>query len=237
MLMTFYQPDEKRQVLVESFLNSDHDIENTKILKRFESLLAPDANYLKQFLDEIENCNVISQENIVCFKQNFLKSNRYEISWINSVTTYEDFAKMFMSKTCEVCLYYPRTPHSDLYLCLLCSKVFCNGICNEAVARETGNLTTHAKDVHEGCAVYLNLLKGGLLLFKIPNLLHLSSVFLSKFGLKFNEYSFDLKNFYLDKTVIFRIANALFNRRYPQVFLDLTRVNPNHYLNPDWKGF
>ena len=157
MLMTFYQLDEKRQVLVESFLNSDHDIENTKIFKRFESLLAPDANYLKQFLDEIENCNVISQENIVCFKQNFLKSNRYEISWINSVTTYEDFAKMFMSKTCEVCLYYPRTPKSDLYLCLLCSKVFCNGICNE-VARATGNLTTHAKDVHEGCAVYLNLL-------------------------------------------------------------------------------
>jgi len=241
ILMTFYKPNEKSQLLIEKFLNSDHDIENSGLFKEFEALLAPDPIYLN-FLCTNSNYELqsISNENLLNFKQNFLTSNRYEITWLHSINTYEDFVRMFISRTCEICGYYPRKPRSDLYLCLLCSKILCNGICQNDIMsqeEEKGNLTIHTCKSHEGNSVFINILKGYLLLFKMPKLIKLGSVFASKFGKEFNEYVFDFNNYFLDKALMMKITDAFFNRKYHQLFYHLNIMNQNNLLVPEWKNY
>ena len=279
ILLTFFKYD-KFELYIEHFLNFDHDIENSQLFKAFEEYLAPDPIYMK-FLWENSNLNKKQEfqqkaefsEKFNIFKQKFFKLNNYEIPWLSTITTYDDFVIKFMSQTCEICEFYPHIPKNDLYLCLFCSRVFCNGICEKIVKNEKmeiiekneknekidkdddfkkfkkmffknkkridendGNLTAHVKNEHVGNGVFINLLKGSVLLFNGVSVLLMNSIFSSKFGKVFGEYSYDLKNYFIDKKTLTNLSNAFFNKRFPQEFFHLSLNEKNIYFNaPKWE--
>ena len=101
---------------------------------------------------------------------------------------------------------------------------------NEGLSTNEGNLTVHARNSHAGNTVFINLLKGNLLLFNLPRVVQTQSVFLSRFGKSFNEYAYDLKNYFLDKKIVGQLANAYFNKRFPQEFFHQSFTKNNNYF-------
>lgn len=238
MILTFFKLDNKFNEILDEYLNNDHDIENSRLFKVFENLLAPDPFFLKFLCEKINfksSPAQIPMDLILSFKQKFFSTIVYDIPWLHTVTTFEDFTKCFMSRKCEICEFYPKIPKNDLYMCVFCCKIMCNGICK--VERSEGNLTAHNKENHAGNCIFINLLKGDILLVNMPRLVAMGTIFTSKFGKEYNQYMFDLNNFYMDKNLICKLVNSYFDRKFPQNLFYQAMNDENRYVKvPNWKN-
>lgn len=170
------------------------------------------------------------------FKQIFFSSNNYNVSWIKSINTYDDFSKTFSSKTCEICKFYPRIEGIDLYLCVICSSVLCRGHCSKSmIENNKGNLTMHAQEKHINMGIFLNISNGKLLVINFPILIETPNIFTSRLGKSFHEYIFDFKSYYLDKGMISKLFNAYFNQRFTQEFYNLVITEKYKIIRiPNW---
>lgn len=75
----------------------------------------------------------------------------------------------YFLRGCGYCNYYPlefeSTETAELYLCLLCSKVMCLGVCK---GRGFGNLSHHAMTEHCDSTVYVSITTGHVALVCTP---------------------------------------------------------------------
>lgn len=208
-----------------SSLNRDHEIESSAIFKAFSQILSPSLATTKQLCGKFQGR--ASPE-----LQKILLNRGFAVNWLEQVETSDEFSRMFSSKTCEICGFFPKKEGKNLFLCVICGVILCYGSCKK---ENRGNLTQHIEEKHVGKGIFVNILKGKMLVIYLPVMaLDNINLFTSRFGKMYNEFSFDLENYRLDKGTVKKFVNAICNQRFPQEFFHQV-MSEKYSFVPCWE--
>ena len=110
----------------------------------------------------------------------------------------------------------------------------------EENSSKSGNLTTHAKNYHEGKSFFLNISDGSLLIIKFPLIISLKSIFLNKHGEFLKDSDMDFQDYLKDSKSLGKWIDCIWNKGLPQEVLRQIEINAECFVEGgqrNWENF
>lgn len=130
---------------------------------------------------------------------------------------YHEFAKLHLYKKCELCKYYPQIEMQHLFVCIICGSVMC-GECNDRFLK---NIYKHTSNLHNGCAIWINLETAEVIQIFEEKVSTHGTLFYNELGQgykKFDDkqYTSNWDKYLLEKKKAKDLLEIVYKRRIPQ---------------------
>ncbi|CAD8207259.1 unnamed protein product [Paramecium octaurelia] len=183
------------------------------------------------------------KEKLFCNQQNNIKSkiitNFYETQneISNQIATllgdnFETFRHRYIKKLCKRCGFFNLNFQNskDISVCLLCLQTFCLGSCKN---NQTGNLSLHAEEKHNGHSLYVCLSSGKVVITSYPiSLINYFTLYYNKLGQELEQLTdddLDWDKYTLDMDKVEQISKIILLNQYQHIVRNA--LNDQHRQN------